>query len=428
MRVRAGRRLGAMLVVLPALLASMAGTASAATVTFGTPTATSTFGTRIVFTQPYSGATFKTANILITLPDDTGPFVVPITSLGSAALTYSMDTTGGGVDPFVPVTGQFEVVLSDGSTVDGPEIHVTYDDTRFTWKTLVGKVVRLHYIDASDSFAQHMLQLADTGVANAAALFGVTETRPIDYYVYPSQATFQQGTNQPDTVGGTVHESVRICYATVEPNNSDYAAKVMPHEPTHVVFWDASQNPYHERPRWLNEGFAQYVSQGYDSDSRQIVDQAAQDGSLPSLLALGDFFPLDSSRISMVYAESVAAADFMVSKYGRPAIAKLLQAYLKGDTDDEAFMAAFGVDVAAFDTAFMAGNHATSPTYGPQPEPTSPAGLTGPAGSTQQSPGGPAKSDNTQVYLLAGAMAAAGVVLLALALAIAMSSRRQAVR
>ena len=339
-----------------------------------------------------------------------------------------MDTTGGGVDPFVPVTAQFELVLPDGSTVDGPQIHVTYDDTRFTWKTKLGKIVRLHYIDASDAFAQQMVDLADTGVANAASLFGVAETQPIDYYVYPSQDAFQQGTNQPDTVGGTVIESVRICYATVEPDNTTYAAQVMPHEPTHVVFWDASHNPYHERPRWLNEGFAQYVSQGYDSDSRQLVGQAVRDQSLPSLLALGDYFPLDSSRINMVYAESVAAADFMVTKYGRPAIAKLLQAYAKGDTDDEAFMAAFGVDVAAFDQAFMSDNHATSTKYGPQPEPTSPAGSAGTTGSNQQTPGGAAKPDNSAVYLLAGGMAALGILLLGLALAITFSSRRQAVR
>jgi hypothetical protein len=426
---RIARRLGAALICASVGLMCLVGTAAAASVTFGHGTATSTFGTRIVFTEPYSGDTIKSASILITLPGDAGPTVATIDSPGSSSLTYVMDTSGGGVDPFSPVTGQFEVVLNDGTTLDGPEIHVTYSDDRFTWKTKVGTIVRLHYIDASDSFAQQMLNLADTGVADAATLFGVTETAPIDYYVYPSQNSFQQGLSEPGTIGGVALASYRTCFAVVASGDTTYAAQVMPHEPTHIVFADATGNRYHDPPRWLNEGFAQYVAQGYDSDSRQLVTQAAQSGNLPSLLSLRDYFPLDSTRIYLAYAESVAATGFMVSKYGRPAVLKLIQAYAKGDTDDEAFTAAFGVDVAAFDTAFMADSNATSTKYGPQPEATSQPGTPSTAGSGQQnSTGSSSTKDNTTVYLIAGLMAAAGVVLLGLALAIALSSRRQAAR
>jgi hypothetical protein len=414
-----GRRVGAALLCSLMVAMCLAGPVAAATVTFGTPSGTSQFGREIVFTQPYDGASIKSATILITLPDDPGPTVAVVRNSGSGPLTYAMDTSSGGVDPFVPVVGQFEVLLTDGTTLDGPEIKVTYADDRFTWKTMVGKVVRLHYIDASDSFAQQMLNFADAGLANAAALFGVSETQPLDYYVYPSQSDFQQGLNQPDTVGGTVIQSVRICYATVEPGDRVYAAQVMPHEPTHVAFWDATHNPYHEAPRWLNEGFAQYVSQGYDSESRSIVSQAAQAGTLPSLLALTDYFPLDSARIYLAYAEGLAAADFLVTKYGRADVLKLVQAFGKGDTDDEAFQAALGVDVATFDKAFMADNNATPTKYGPRPEATSP---------TVPSQKAPAKSGNSALYLLAGIMAVAGVVLLGCALAMVLSSRRQAAR
>lgn len=426
-----GLRVGAALSCSLLIAMCLAGTVAAATVTFGTPSATSQFGREIVFTQPYDGASIKSASILITLPDDPGPTVAAVSNVGSGSLTYAMDTSSGGVDPFVPVVGQFEIVLTDGTTLDGPEIKVTYDDDRFTWKTKIGKVVRLHYIDASDSFAQQMLSYADTGLANAAALFGVSETQPLDYYVYPSQSDFQQGLNQPDTVGGTVIQSVRIGYATVDPGDRVYAAQVMPHEPTHVAFWDATHNPYHEAPRWLNEGFAQYVSQGYDSDSRQIVSQAARDGTLPSLLALTDYFPLDSARIYLAYAEGLAAADFLVAKYSRAGVLKLVQAFAKGDTDDEAFKAALGVDVATFDKAFMADNNATPTKYGPQPEGTSPGGTSVAPGSTPTTVPGqkaPTRSGNSALFLLAGIMAVVGVVLLGLALAMVLSSRRQAAR
>jgi hypothetical protein len=424
----------------------LAGPALGQSVSFGTPTAVSKFGTGIVFTQPYSGATIKSASILIQVPDQVGPSVLSVDQIGSASLVFSMDTSSGVLFPNTPVVAHFEATLADGSIVESPDVHIVYADDRFTWKTKTGKIIRLHYINATDSFAQQMLTLADTGVTKAATLFGVAESQPIDYYVYPSQSVFQQGLNQPDTVGGVAMPSFRTCYSIVAPGDTTYAAQVMPHEPTHVVFADATGNPYHDPPRWLNEGFAQYVSQGYDSSSRQQVSRAVGDGTLTSLLALTDFFPLDAQRIYLAYAEAVSAVDFMVRKYGQPAIPKLVKAYAGGASDDEAFTAAFGVDVAAFNSAWLADNGVTPTKYGPQPAPTGPLppgwnGSTGVQGPTPQptvpnEPGASSSpstsgqqsagtSGNSAVYLLAGIMAAAGLVLVGIAAVLFASSRRQ---
>jgi hypothetical protein len=363
-----------------------------------------------------------------------------------------MDLSSGGLYPFEPVTARFEAVLSDGTTVAGPDIHVTYADDRFAWKVKTGKVVRLHYIDASDGFAQQMLTLADGGVTKASTTFGVSESQPIDYYVYPSQSAFQQGLSQPETVGGLADPTFRTCYAIVAPGDTSYAAQVMPHEPTHIVFSDATGNPYHEPPRWLNEGFAQYISLGYDTGSRQLVSQAVHAGTLSSLLALTDFFPLDAGRIYLAYAEAVSAVDFMVRKYGQADVAKLASAYAGDASDDEAFQAAFGVDVAGFNSAWLADNGVTPTKYGPQPAPTGPlppgwngtaSGATPQPGSTSvANPGAsqtngfgggsgnqsPGKADNSAVYLLAGLMALAGILLIGIAIVLAGTANRQAAR
>lgn len=422
----------------------VAGPVLGQSITFGTPSAVSKFGTSITFTQPYSGATVKAAEILIQVPGDAGPSVFTITRITSGSLVFTMDTSSGGLFPNTPVTANFEAVLADGTTQQGPAIHVVYADDRFTWKTKTGKLVKLHYIEGSDAFAQQMLTLADGGVTKAASLFGISETQPIDYYVYPSQSVFQQGLNQPDTVGGVAMPSFRTCYSIVAAGDTAYSAQVMPHEPTHVVFADATGNPYHDPPRWLNEGFAQYVSQGYDSESRREVSQAVASGTLTSLLALTDFFPLDSQRIYLAYAEAVSAVDFMVRKYGQPAIPKLVKAYAGGASDDEAFTTAFGLDVASFNSAWLADNGVTPVKYGPQPAPTGPlpSGWNGAAGTVttpQPTAGGgsaatpststggqssSAPSDNAMVYLLAGILALGGLVLVGAAIALLVSSPR----
>jgi hypothetical protein len=152
------RRLGG--VVLCALFAVLyaAGPALAAeSISFGTPSATSRFGVSIDFTQPYSGATVKSADLLVTLPGDVGPSVAALDTIGTTSLVYTMDMANSGLYPNTPVVAHFEVVLSDGSVQEGPDISLTYADDRYTWHVVVGKVVRLHYIQASDSFAQQML-------------------------------------------------------------------------------------------------------------------------------------------------------------------------------------------------------------------------------------------------------------------------------
>lgn len=430
------RRLtGAVLCAAFALLCA-AGPVAAQAITFGTPTATSKFGQGIVFTQPYSGAAIKAASVLVEQPGDVGPTVLPLDSVGSAKLVYSLDTSGGGWYPNTPITAHFEVVLFDGSIEEGPEVAITYADDRYSWHTKIGKVVRLHYIQATDTFAQQMLKWGEDGIKKAADFFGVDESKPIDFFVYPSEAIFQKGLSQAGTIGGVTLSSFRTCFAAVTPGDSVFGRSVIPHELAHVAFADASNSPYHNPPRWLNEGLAAYLADGFDAGDRQLVTQAVKKGTVRSLLAYTDYFPLDASRVYLAYAESVSAIDFMIRKYGQPAVAKLVRAYLKGVTDDEAFKSGIGIDVATFDAAWLADNGVKIVKYGPQPAPTGPlppgwnGSSPGPAVTPSPSetgiavtpkpstiPGTPSAGtgDDQGAYVLAAMIAMVGLFLLGLA-------------
>lgn len=408
-------------------------------VTFGTPTAISKFGTGISFTQPYSGS-LASAEIAITFPGDPGPTVTPVDSAASGSMAFELDTSGGGVMPFTPISAYFEAVLSDGSVVKGPDVKVVYADDRFTWQSVTGGLVTIHWFQGSQSFAQQLLSYGQKGLVKSADFLGITETKPIDFYIYPDQQTFAAGLSVPETIGGQADPVSRSCFALVEPNDLAYGSTVVPHELTHIVFADIVTNPYHEPPRWLNEGLAVYLSEGYGSDNRQLVSQAAKNGTLAPLSALAGYFALDQTRIYLSYAESVSAVDYMVRTYGQAAIQKMMKAYAAADTDDEAFQAAFGVTVDQFDKAWMADNGVSAPTqYGPQPAPTGalPPGWTSTGGGTEaggtQPPSGstsapevsPTPAGNggangsttgndttSNVFLAAGTIAGLGVLLL----------------
>jgi len=363
------------------------GSVRAASVTFGTPTAKVTFGKSIVYTQPISGSSFAAADIVITTAGDLTPSAHAIEQADSSTLTFTYDNTSTG--PFEPIDAFFQVIFDDGTIQQGPSVHIVNTDSRFTWQTKSSGLLTIHYLQGSDSFVNQLLDYGVKGMSKSASFFGITETKKVDFYIYPSSSVFTQGLNVPDTIGGQARPEYRTCFAEISPGDLGYASQVIPHELTHVAFSDAVDNPYGSQPDWLNEGLAVYLSQGYDSSDRNLVKQAAKSGKLLPLATFRAYFFLDSNRIYQSYAEAVSAVDFLIRKYGEGSVQKLLKAYHAGSTDEEAFQSALGVTPDAFDKAWMADNGVTLPAaYGPQPAPTGalPPGWTndGSAGSTSQ--------------------------------------------
>jgi hypothetical protein len=139
------------------------------------------------------------------------------------------------------------------------------------------------------------------------------------------------------------------------------------------VFDTAVSNPYRFPPRWLNEGLAVYLSEGYTGSDRQRVAGAVRSGDLIPLDALGGQFPTDADKTYLAYAESVSAIDYLVRTDGRDALLALVKAYRDGVTDDEAFSRALGRDLAAFQDGWLTELGAKPPVrYGPVPAPAGP--------------------------------------------------------
>ncbi len=386
--------LAAAALFVPLLFAARANGADVAS--FGQPTATAAYGREVVFEQPITlAAAPRRIEVLVRFPTAPGPVVsvVPSPGTGSRTLSYSLDTATDHLTPNTQLSARWRVTAADGSTQLGPEVGVLYADTRFQWKSRSGSVVRVHWYEGSDGFGQRALQIGEKAVADTSALLGVTESDPIDFYVYADQQAFYDalGPDTRENVGGQARPDIRTLFALITPNAIDdpWVGIVIPHELVHLVLDTAVRNPYHYPPRWLNEGLAVYLSQGYDASDRSAVEAAARDGSLIPLDGLEIQFPTGAERFSLAYSESVAAVDYLVRTHGREALIALVRSYADGRSDDEAFSAALGIDAAAFDRAWRADLHAAEPhAYGPQPAPAGPL----PPGweSASGAPGAPA--------------------------------------
>jgi hypothetical protein len=350
-------------------------------VTFGTPTASSSFGASLEFVQPVELTAIPSrVELLLERPGGDGPNVLevdPPTATGSQTLRFEIDLADDHIVPNTRFIVRWRLTDADGKTFTGPDVTHTYIDDRVAWQSLDGDIVRVHWYEGTEAFGRRALKIGDDAVAAGSKLLGVTETEPIDFYIYADQQQFYDalGPGTRENVGGEAHPDIRTMFALITPDEIDasWVEVVVPHELTHLVFATAIDNPYHEPPNWLNEGLAVYLSEGYTQSDRSQVEGVSRDGTVIPLEGLAGAFPTTRERFFLAYAESVAAVDHIVKKYGPDALVKLIRSYATGVTDDEAFRAALGVDVAGFEAEWLESIGATAPVrYGPQPAPGGP--------------------------------------------------------
>jgi len=362
------------------LLVAAGSAAAADPVTFGQPTAASTFGTTLEFKQPVTlaGSPLR-VEILVETPGAIGPTVVPIPppATGESTLDYKVDLSGGNVVPNTTFTARWRVTDTTCKAWLGPSLDHVYADDRFDWKTLKGDVVRVHWVEGDQAFGRRALKIGDDAVAATAKLLGVTESDPLDFFIYADQQAFYDalGPATRENVGGQAHPDIRTLFALIVPADIDagWVESVVPPELTHVVFQTAIDNPYHEPPHWLNEGLAVYLSDGYSDFDRAQVAGAVSNGTIIPLDGLAGAFPTTEERFNLAYAESVSTVDRIIRVNGREALVKLIRSYHDGVSDDDAFRAALGRDVAGFQSDWLKELGATPPRrLGPKPAPVGP--------------------------------------------------------
>jgi hypothetical protein len=127
------------------------------------------------------------------------------------------------------------------------------------------------------------------------------------------------------------------------------------HELTHIVVDQITRNAFSGPPAWVHEGLATYIESAgaprFDYDG--IVDAAVRDGTIISLRGLTSTFPASNSRAVLAYAETNSLMRFVIDKYGKDSVRRLLDAYQDGVTDDEAVQRTFNVSLSELEALWM---------------------------------------------------------------------------
>jgi hypothetical protein len=342
--------------------------AAAAFDRFGPMTAEATYGVRLDFEVELVGGTPDELELVLGFPEADADFVASVTPAGSTA-TYAWDVADAHLTPNTLIRYRWRatdgalVVVSDEGTV-------LYDDDRpgLDWRSERVGEATVHWYGGAEAQARAFGEVTAVGVDQAEELLGTELAAPVDIFVYATRDDFfgALGPGAREWTGAAAFPELRSIFMWLEGGSQSYLETVIIHEVTHVVFFDATDNPYHEPARWLNEGIATWSETRSADGERETVAGEAAGAGLFAFDAITAQFPIGERGGLLAYAQSTTLVEMIIDAHGPEAIARMAAAYRDGASDAEALEAGTGMPADQLYADFYA-------AYGePIPQPVEP--------------------------------------------------------
>jgi hypothetical protein len=330
---------------------------------FGDTTADSTYGDEIRLEVELIGGEPERLELLVRTPGDESASVFPVVPSGATA-TYVWNTSVAYVVPNTLVTYQWRAIDGDEVTVSEEGTH-RYEDDRagLDWQRAQLGEATVHWYGGAEAVATRFGELTAQGVARAEELLGTELAGPVDVFVYDTREEFfgALGPGAREWTGAAAYSELRTIFMWLGGGSQSYLEVAMLHEVTHIVFHDATDNPFHEPARWLNEGIATWSETSSDQGERAIVELEAAGGGLFAFEAITEQFPIGERGGRLSYAQGTTMVDLIVERHGEEALAAIAAAYRDGASDAEALEAGTGVDADELYGSFYAEFGADAP-------------------------------------------------------------------
>lgn len=388
--------LGACLAVSAATLVAPA--PAAAATGFGALSASEQYGQQMVFSTSLTGGVPDRVQILLQFgPNPDSTYVAPATVSGSTA-SYTWDASTNYVTPNTSIRYRFRATTG-GSVSVSPAATLLYADNRpgLDWQSATYGQAVVHWYGTEGAQAQRFGSLTSGAVSRAEQTLGHALDGPIDIFVYDTQSQFfgALGPTAREWTGAATFPNIRTVFMWLQGfSSSTELDRTLTHEVTHVVFGDATANPYHAPATWFNEGFAVWSEQQNATSAAATVRSAVSSG-LFSFDALTGSFPIGAQSAALAYAEGATMVDYIITHYGRAAMARITAAYRAGSTDAAALQAGTGIPA----NQLYADYFRSFGTTEPQPVPAATIGpsvvQTGSNASAQPATGGSAGASAT---------------------------------
>lgn len=400
--------------VIAAALSLVAPSPVAAFSGFGALTATATYGGEMRFTVQLSGGSPAQLELLLRFAGSDSTVVAPVDP-GSSSAEYIWNTADRHITPNTTIAYRWRATNGEQVTLS-PEKTLLYDDDRrgFDWHTARIGAATVHWYGGAESQARHFGSISADAAASAETLLGHDLVGPIDIFVYDSRDDFfgALGPGAREWTGAATYPELRTIFMWLGGGSSSYLETTMTHEVTHVVFQDATTNPFHEPATWFNEGLAVWSEEHSAASQVGNVRSAASDGRLLAFGGITESFPIGDQAARLAYSEGATMVDMIVDTYGQGAIAAIAAAWRDGAGDNEALEAGTGVPVTVLYDAYFASFGAEAPVavepasilpsnvdMPPQPQAPAQAGGSASAEPSPSPPREPDQADDNGVWI-----------------------------
>jgi hypothetical protein len=218
--------------------------------------------------------------------------------------------------------------------------------------------VTIYYYSGNDDFGRDLLDTTQRTITKLAQRFGVTGDKPIHIVVYGNNRDFSSSLppNSAEWIGGQAHPDLGLIVTGIQPGGGAAAEirRVLPHEVSHLLLYQATENPYGHPSHWLDEGLAVYNQETADTSLQPLLDRAVANGTLLPARALNSNFPLDPNQARLSYAESHSLVGYLITKYGDAKLGELLRSFKDELSYDEALKRTYGFDTDGLDREWKA--------------------------------------------------------------------------
>jgi len=283
------------------------------------------------------------------------PEIEPNTSV---QVDHEVDLSVNYLPPSLDIVYFWRVIDSAGGVSESPEETLFYMDESQDWKMLTEGPVTFYWFDGNDAFAQDVVGTANRTITRLGNRFGISGDEPIRIVAYGDDDAFSDGLppNSAEWVGGQAYPGLNVIFAVLEPGRGaeEETRRMIPHEVSHLLLEQATENPFNSPPNWLDEGLAVYNQETEDFRFDDLLDDAVDDGRLTPVRALNSSFPLDDEAALLSYAESASIVTYIIEELGDSEMRELIAIFRDEVSYDAAVEGELGMTIEELDAGWQA--------------------------------------------------------------------------
>ncbi|MBD3181926.1 hypothetical protein GF312_06530 [Candidatus Poribacteria bacterium] len=179
---------------------------------------------------------------------------------------------------------------------------------------------------------------------------GYSTPRKIAIWFFESRKNFHMTARAPiqDWAAGyayPLHARIAIKDPSSLENRRINLTHLLKHEITHVIFGLYMGDNLEKVPTWFNEGIAMYGADEWSYGEYWTILMGTLSDSIIPLKEISYTFPRGESKARLAYAQSSSVINFIVERYGHPALRECIRLMASGYSFNRAMNISMGISV-----------------------------------------------------------------------------------